>query len=164
MKYRRLTNEELEQLEPNFVRFLAAQSITGPDWTTIKTVNPARAEELIGQFSDVVIEKTLHNVEYLEYKEKQDIKTFHCDTDKIIMFGLIAEGQTDLDFTSNEQPVEMMNKMQKSGVNLKIYTAQKAYKNNDRMAEIFRMLESGCKISPDGTMFKTLRGLTRNEI
>jgi len=71
MKYRRLSSEELEQLQDNFIRFLAAQSITGMDWTTMKTANPERAEELIEQFSDVVIEKTLHNVEYLEYKEKR---------------------------------------------------------------------------------------------
>ena len=104
MKYRRLTSEELEQLEDNFIRFLAAQSITGMDWSKMKTENPERAEELIGEFSDVVIEKTLHNVEYLEYKEKQDMKMFHCQAEKIVMYGLFAEGATDLDFTSDDAP------------------------------------------------------------
>lgn len=159
MKYRRLSNEELEQLEENFVRFLAAQSITGMDWTTMKTANPERTEELIGQFSDVVIEKTLHNIEYLEYKEKQDMKMFHCLPDKIVMYGLIAEGVTDLDFTSQDQPAVMMDKMKKSGANLKVYTAEKVYKDGKRLEEIFRMLEGGSKISPDGAMFKLLKGL-----
>lgn len=160
MKYRRLRQDELDELKDNFVRFLAAQSITGDDWIHLKTVNPDRAEALIEQFSDVVIEKTLHNTEYLEYKEKQDMKMFHCQTDKIVMFGLIAEGQTDLDFTADEDPQAMMQKLQTSGANLKVYTAQKAYNEKGRLAEIFRMIESGCRISPDGAMFKTLKGLT----
>jgi hypothetical protein len=161
MKYRRLTSEELEQLQDNFIRFLAAQSITGMDWTTMKTANPERAEELIEQFSDVVIEKTLHNVEYLEYKEKQDMKMFHCQEDKIVMFGLFAEGATDLDFTSNDAPDVMMEKMKSSNANLKVYTAEKVYKDGKRLEEIFRMIENGSKISPDGAMYKTLKGLVQ---
>lgn len=158
-KYRRLSKEELDQLEDNFIRFLAAQSITGTDWTRIKTVEPDRAEALLDQFSDVVIEKTLHNVEYLEYKEKQDIKTFHCQEEKIVMMGLIAEGQTDLDFRSDADATQLMQKMRADGANLKVYTAEKAYKDNDRKAEIFRMIESGCLISRDGAMFKNLKAL-----
>lgn len=159
MKYRRLSNEELEQLEENFIRFLAAQSITSTDWTTIKTVDPDRAEDLIGQFSDVVIEKTLHNVEYLEFKEKQDFKTFKFTDGRIIMLGLIAEGQTNLDFRSGNDPQEMMQKMKEDGVNLKIYSAEKEYKNDDRKAEAYRMIENGCLISRDGAMYKTLESL-----
>lgn len=161
MKYRRLSNEELQQLEENFIRFLAAQTVTSQDWLKIKEHEPTRAEKLIEQFSDVVIEKTLHNVEYLEYKEKQDIKTFHCDKDKIVMLGLIAEGKTDLDFRENNNPKAMMQRMKDDGANLKIYTAEKGYKDGDRLNEIFKMLENGCLISRDGAMFKTLKSLVK---
>ena len=155
MKYRRLSNDELAQLELQFIRFLSAQSITGEDWKKTKENDPQRAEELIGQFSDIVIEKTLHNVQYLEYKEPRDIKTFHCQDDKITMRGLFAEGGDGLDFTGEMSPAEMNEVMKNSGATLKVYTAEKGYKDGDRLAEIFKMLESGCKISPDGALYKS---------
>ena len=35
MKYRRLTNEELAELEKEFVRFLVSNTVTSEDWEKI---------------------------------------------------------------------------------------------------------------------------------
>jgi len=51
MKYRRLRREELEELEPQFIRFLAAQSIPAQDWSKLKVTDEKRANVLIDQFS-----------------------------------------------------------------------------------------------------------------
>lgn len=163
MKYRRLTKDELEHLEPNFIRFLAAQSITAEDWTTIKTANPTKAEELIKEFSDIIIEKTLHTLEYLDFREKNDYKTFHCQKDKIVLLGVMIEGDSDLNFQENIDPNEMMEKMKKSGAKLRLYSAEKPYKDGDRIRELFLMLENGCFISGDGAMYKILQELEKEE-
>ena len=42
LKYRRLSKEELEALEDEFVKFLSAQSISAPDWQNIKSQNPRK--------------------------------------------------------------------------------------------------------------------------
>ena len=158
MKYRRLTTQELQELEAEFIRFLAVQSIPADDWETMKVTNPERVEALIDQFSDVVFEKTLLNIEYLEYKTINDIKTFHCQTEKIVMMGLFVEGAVEIDFQEDFSKETLLEIGRNADASLKLYTAEKSYKNG-RENELFQMLESGCLISKDGGLFKTLVSL-----
>lgn len=158
MKYRKLDREELESLEPEFIRFLAANTVTGEDWVKIKSESPEKAEHLIDIFSDIVFEKILDGVEYLEFKSPQDYKTFYCTADRIYLLGLRVEGSTDLDFTSELPPQEMVRQLQDAGASLKLYAAEKTYKP-DRRQELFRMMENGALISKDGAMYKLLEGL-----
>ena len=70
MDFRRLTNNELEELKTEFVRFLVSNTVTGDDWEKIKKENPERAEGLIEIFSDIVFKKIISKVEYLEMKKQ----------------------------------------------------------------------------------------------
>lgn len=158
MKYRRLRPDELEQLEQEFIHFLVANGIPGPDWEKIKSTDEARTEELIGLFSDIIFDKTLEQVQYLEFKTPRDIKTFHCEENKIILNGLKIEGETTLDLTKTQDPKEMMQLLSSSSAKLKLYTAQKEY-HPSRKTELFKMMESGALISRDGTLFKSLEEL-----
>ena len=158
MKYRRLDREELEGLEQEFVQFLVANGITGTDWETIKGEQPEKAEKLIGLFSDIIIEKTLSNIEYLEVKTPQDIKTFKCQTDKIVLNGLKVEGDTSINFTAIQDPQEMASLLAGSAAKLQLYTAQKSY-HPSRNEELFSMLENGALISRDGKLFEALEEL-----
>lgn len=161
MKYRRLRADELAELEKDFIHFLVANGVTGPDWEKLKQEKPAKADGLIDLFSDIVLEKTLQKIEFLEFKLPTDIKTFHCLPDRIILNGLKIEGAADIDFTASQDPQEMTRLLAGSPAKLQLYTAQKAY-HPSRNEELFRMLESGALISRDGAMFRTLEGLKEN--
>ena len=156
MKYRRLTNAELAELETEFVRFLAAQSIPADDWEKIKNTDPARTNQLLDKFSEVVFEKVIANLQYLEFRTPKDIKTFYCEEDQIHLIGLSASGETDLDFTKNPSRAELMQQFQNQQAQLQIYHAQKGYQP-DRKTELFRMMESGALIAQDGGMYKILK-------
>jgi len=158
MKYRRLRNEELKELEKDFVKFLATTHVTADDWVKLKATDQEKVEELIGIYSDIVYEKTLKQLEYLEFKTPFDIKTFHCQAEKIVLMGIAVAANSGVDFTKNNTPQEMMEMLRKTEQELKIYTAEKAYKG-ERERELFDMLESGCLISKDGYLFKTLSKL-----
>lgn len=158
MKYRRLRPDELEQLEQEFIHFLVANGIPGPDWEKIKASENEKAEELIGLFSDIIFDKTLEQVRYLEFKTPKDIKTFHCLEDKIVLNGLRVEGDTALDLTQTQDPREMLQLLSAGSAKLKLYTAQKAYQPS-RKQELFKMMESGALISRDGALFNSLEEL-----
>lgn len=158
MKYRRLKLEELTALENDFIQFLAANGIPGPDWEKIKTDEPDKADGLIDLFSDIIFEKTLEKIEYLEFKTPRDIKTFHCGPEKITMNGLMIEGETEIDFTRSQDPQEMSSMLVGSAARLRMYTAEKEY-HPSRKEELFKMMENGALISRDGSLFKTLEGL-----
>ena len=160
MQYRRLRQAELDDLEQAFIRFLATNSITGQEWVRIKGQQPERAEELIGLFSDLVFERVLKDIQYLEFKTSKDIKAFHCLESQIILNGLLVEGDTSFDFTLEQSPQQMFQQIQRSGAKLKLYTAEKTY-SRGRELELFEMMENGALISRDGALFKTLEALKK---
>ncbi len=160
MKYRRLMNDELAELETEFVRFLVSNTVTGDDWEKIKKENPEKAEGLIEIFSDIVFDKTISNIEYLEMKTPKDLKIFRCNKENIELMGMKVEGESDLDFTHDISPEEMMAKLQASNAKLQLYSANKKYKNNDRSQEIFQMMQWGSLIS-DGKLFHLLQTLKK---
>ena len=119
MKYRRLTNEELQEIETAFVRFLASNSVTADDWVKIKTTDTEKAEGLIEMSSDIVFDNTLEKVEYLEFKTAKDIKLFHCQADKMELMGMLVEGETEFNFRKNQTSAEMIGLIRKEGAELK---------------------------------------------
>jgi hypothetical protein len=158
MKFRRLTKEELQGLEGDFVQFLAANTVTAQDWERLKKEEVAKAEDLLNLFSDIVFEKIIKQVVYLEFRTPDDLKAFHCLDDKIVLNGLHMEGQATHDLTSDLPAAELMDSFKTANVQLKIYTAEKAYLP-DREKEIFRMLETGALIAPQGQWFQTIEAL-----
>ncbi|MCB0585436.1 MAG: hypothetical protein KDD06_08945 [Phaeodactylibacter sp.] len=158
MKYRRLHQDELENLEKEFVQFLASNQVTANEWEKLKAEEAEKAEQLIDIFSDIVFEKVIDDIEYLEYKTPKDIKAFHFEENRIVMNGLLVDGQTSFDFTLEQSPQQMLQQIQLTGARLKLYTAEKAYSRGRNM-EIFEMMENGALISRDGSLFKTLEGL-----
>ena len=158
MKYRRLTKEELVELEKEFTRFLASQAIPASEWEVLKSQKPNQANELMDIFSDMVFEQILQKVEYLEMKSPKDIKTIHCHENKMVMIGMLVEGNTSLNLTQNLSPEQMMQQLQLSGAKLKLFSAEKKY-DKERNVEIFEWMEKGALISKDGMLFKTLSGL-----
>lgn len=76
MKYRRLTQQQLEELKPEFVNFLATQSITGEEWKNLKEEKPAVAEDEIDVFSDLIWEGVLTKVKYLENISERHMHLF----------------------------------------------------------------------------------------
>ncbi len=70
MKYTRLTKEQLEELHPEFIRFLASQNIDKAEWDTLKAQKPEVAEQELDVFSDLVWDEVLTKAEWLEHYSK----------------------------------------------------------------------------------------------
>lgn len=161
MKYRRLTLDELNDMETEFVRFLVSNTITAEDWKKIKSDNPERAEGLIEIFSDIVFDKVLEKVKYIEHRSPYDIKTFRCLEDKIELLGLKVSSVAGIDFTQNQTPENMLAYLKYAPAgSVQMYSAEKTYKDNNPKKEIFNMLESGGAIS-DGKIFEALLTLKK---
>lgn len=159
MKYRRLTLAELNDMENEFVRFLVSNGVTADDWERVKTESPERAEKLIEIFSDVVFDKVLEKVKYIEHRSRYDIKTFRCLEDKIELLGLKVNSAAGIDFTQNQLFENMMTYIKHAPQgSIQMYSAEKSYKDNNPKKEIFTMLENGGAIS-DGKIFEALLSL-----
>lgn len=151
MKYRKLTLDELQSLEKEFIDYLVVNTITADDWVKIKKETPQKAEQIIELFSDIVFDRVLQKTRFMEYRSKKELFTYQCLEDKIVLVGLSASPGSNVDFSDPEY-IEKAVEQPDSGV--KIFTTEKLY-TKERELEIFDMLQKGCEIS-DGRLFKIL--------
>lgn len=160
MKYRRLTLEELKELESEFTTFLVTHGIPAEDWEKMKEEEPERCEGLIEIFSDIVFEKVLSKVEYLEHREKRVIRIFRFGEDKVVMNGFQLEGESAIDFRKDQNSEQLMQLFRLSPGKLKFFSAEKKYKK-EKSAEIFQMLENGAQILKEDQLFQLIEQLKK---
>jgi hypothetical protein len=147
VKYRSLSTDELKTFEKEFIDFLVVNGIIAEDWEKIKKETPEKAERIIDNFSDVILEGTLRKVEFIEFITPKSIKCFQCLSKEIILVGVDVEQNSTIDFTKENWNDNLKN--------LKIYTTKKEYIKEGREKEIFNMLNGGAAISK-GELFKQM--------
>ncbi len=157
MKYRRLTNEELKQLEPDFVRFLASQSIPATDWEAMKARGDARVGELLDDFSDLIFERVLSNVKYLEKRTKHEWHVYKVMDEFLKLNGLRLSGNEEIDFRRSKD-LDLKSLYLEYGGNLTLFTAEKKFRK-EKSLEVFDLLEAGCLIQKSGDLFELLEQL-----
>jgi len=148
MKYRRLTKQQLEELQPEFINFLAAQSITGEEWKNLKEEKAAVAEDEIDVFSDLIWEGVLTKVNYLENVSAQHMHLFHC-AEKEMKLISVKVMNPDIDLTTSIGFNWFKKNWQSDFV--EYLTASKAYveENLDK----FKLIEQGAVITK-GDLYK----------
>jgi hypothetical protein len=154
MKYKRLTSEELHALESDFINFLASAQITGPDWEKMKREENEKAIELIDVFSDVVYDKVLGKINYLEYRDAKSLNLFHFGKDKVQLIGLRVKDHSPLDLTS-DAVMQQWNEADNASVN--IIRSERDYEK-EKQLEVFELLQTGCLITDD-KLFKLLSSM-----
>lgn len=156
MRFRRLTKAELEQLEQDFVQFLASNQITADDWENLKEDNKPKVHELLDLFSDIVLEKVFSKIKYLQHRSKDTIRVFECQEEKLSMIGLKIEDETK-DLTNPKDLATLANPQSVKGA-VKMYQVEREYLK-DKPDEIFEMMQrNGCQIAPDG-MYQMLESM-----
>ncbi len=149
MKYARLTQDQLQELKPEFINFLATQSITGEEWKKLKAEKPEVAQEEIDVFSDLIWEGVLSKVNYLENISAQHMHLFHL-TDKEMKLISVKVMNPDIDLTT---PLGF-NWFKKNfqGDFVEYLTASKAY-TDDKSLDKFKLIEQGAVITK-GDLFQ----------
>ncbi|WP_420459901.1 DUF6495 family protein [Neolewinella sp.] len=158
-KFRRLRRDELEEVTPQFVKFLSVNGIDAQSWVRIKEDDPRRADGLILQFSQIVFAGVIERVEYLVQRKPHDLRSYRCGPDKIEMRGLLLSGDTSVDLTdSSLAPRQIFVQLRADGATPKLYTAERAYLPIGRDQDIFLRMEEGALID-NGELFRILDGL-----
>lgn len=158
-KFRRLHRDELEEVTPQFVKFLGVNGIDASGWVKIKEDAPQRADALILQFSQLVFSGVIERVEYLVHRRPNDLRTYRTGPDKIEMRGLLISGGTTVDLTNTELgPRELFEQLKQEGATPKLYTAERAYLPIGRDQDVFLRMEEGALID-NGELFNLLNTL-----
>ncbi|QYJ68069.1 DUF6495 family protein [Flavobacterium litorale] len=154
MKYTRLTKEQLEELHPEFIRFLASQQIDKTEWDTLKEEKPEVAEQEIDVFSDMIWEAVLDKAEWLEHYSKNHIFLFKMGKEK--MESIIIHAHTaSADFLTPEGLQWLSENIFAEEV--KVSRGTKPF-GEDRNAEIFNLVQQGAILS-EGVLYKQLEDM-----
>ena len=138
IKYRRLSVEELEELEKEFIHFLAVNGIDADKWQDLKQNQNEEAEQFIESFSDLVVEKSLQSIEYIEHRTSSDYKIFFYDETEAQMIGVKSNSVNLLDNDWHASPKDHLT----SG-EISIIKGSKIY-SKSRPEELFDMIQKGC--------------------
>lgn len=149
MKYSRLTKQQLEELQQEFINFLATQSITGVEWEAIKKNTPEVAEEEIDVFSDLVWEGVLNKVTYVENISVQQMHLFYL-TDKEMKLISVKVMNPEIDLTTDIGFKWFRKNWQSDFV--EYLSASKAY-GDDKNLDKFELIQKGAVITK-GDLFQ----------
>lgn len=150
MKYARLTKEQLEELHPEFINFLASQTITKVEWDTIKQNTPQVAEELLDVFSDLIWEGALSKATYLQNISTQQLFLFKLNKDTMQL--LVVKTSLNVSFTTQEGLDWLADNLLHDQVEL--FTAEKNYTSNKKQ-DIFQLIQQGANIC-EGNLYESI--------
>ena len=154
MKYTRLTKEQFEELHPEFINFLASQSIDKAEWDTIKENKPEVAEQELDVFSDLIWEGVLTKAEFLEHFSKNHIFLFQCFdsyVNSIVLKSLVP----DVNFLTKEGLQWLSDNMFTETIEMKI--GKKVF-TEERNTSIFALIQQGAILS-DGQLYQQINSI-----
>ncbi|MFM1879161.1 MAG: hypothetical protein RLZZ241_2027 [Bacteroidota bacterium] len=143
MKYTRLTREQLEELHPEFSRFLATQAIDARQWEELKKEKPEVAEQELDVFSDLIWEGVLNRVEYLENISSQQMHLFRLDEKQMHLIS-VKLNNPEIDLNSAEGFAWFKKNWQSDWV--EYLTASKSYSETPNRDK-FELIQKGAVIT-----------------
>jgi len=143
MKYTRLTKEQFEALNQEFINFLATQSITGEEWSNIKEKNPEVAEQELDIFSDLVWEGAISQAKYLENISAQQLFLFRVEERQMSLI-VVKVTNEDQDITTAKGYKWLQLNFAQDEV--EFFTSTKEF-SDDKPGDIFSLVQQGAIIT-----------------
>lgn len=142
MKYRMLTNEELTHLENELKQFLIINHVYKEEWERMNRETPELANDLVGLFSDQVLQRVYENIHFLEHRSKDACLVFKLGKDSIEMIGL-QKKNSESSLINFETPESIHEALTIHPKEIGFFKHTKAY-SKQREEEIHQMIEQGC--------------------
>ena len=162
-KYRLLTRSELQNLEKDFILFLASQGISVDLWQRHLNSEPDRVHELLIGFSDLILEKAYRNCLLLEEVTNNGWLFYHFDdmnkVIELVGITLSQSGTLNLQEMDRNSILEQIENDQNSTFNL--IRARKP-QQEDKVKEVDQMIKRGAFISQDHMLYEQLSKLVHD--
>lgn len=152
MKYRILSDEELQHLEGDLKAFLIINGVHGEEWAELNQKEPQKALELVELFSDQVMQTVYEKVKFLEHRTTDSCIVFHFGENEQELIALQKKPGSAVDLSSVDGIHEALTKMPKD---LSFFTSKKNYKDSREM-EIHQLIEQGAVLS-DAVFWNSLK-------
>jgi glutaredoxin 2 len=143
MKYRMLTDEELRHLEEDLKHFLIVHGVHDTQWEAMNRDEPEHAIELVGVFSDTVLQKVYEKLEFLEFRSEDACLVFQCKKESQDVIAINRKSGAAVDLSTIEG---IHAALTHSAADLTFFRSTKEY-TQTREEEIHQLVENGCMVS-----------------
>lgn len=151
MKYQRLTKEQLDALHEEFATFLATQSIDAQMWMKIVLDQPTLAEEQLDLFSDMIWDRVLEKVVYLENIAPDYLFLFHIGQEAMHTI-IIQILDKSIDVTTKEGFLWLKENMLSESVQIRRGSKQFG---EDKLQDVFALIRQGAEITK-GILYRAI--------
>ena len=151
MKFCRLTREQFEALHHEFAQFLASQSIDQSQWEKMKDEQPSLVEEELDLFSDLIWEKTLKKLRYIENTSASKVFLFSIEENEMFL-RILSCSNPSIDLATIKGWQCAMEHIGNTAIEL---MASKKKIGPDREKELFELIQQGCVLS-EGERYRRL--------
>lgn len=134
-----LTKEEKEIFDEDFKYFLIANGVTNEEWLEMNRSDIEKATELVGLFSDTVLQKVYEKVKFVEHRTPGSCMVFKLNKENIELISLNAKS----DKISLDTPESIHEALSKFPDELTVFKTEKKYRKN-REEEVHEMIMQGC--------------------
>lgn len=134
-----LTDDELPLFEEDLKQFLIVHGVHGDEWAKMNEEHPDEARNLVGLFSDTVLQKVYEKIKFIEHRSKPSCMVFHLKPDAIEMISINAKSES-VDLST---PEGIHEALVHDASELTFFRNTKAY-TKERELEIHEMLNQGC--------------------
>ncbi len=139
MKYRMLSDEELEVFAEDLKHFLIVNGVHAEEWEEINKSDKEKAVQLVELFSDNVLQIVYEKMKYIEHRSVNSCMVFYFKKDEIELISLnVKEGKSDL-----STPESIHEALVNRPNEIAFFKTSKKY-SKKREAEIHEMLTQGC--------------------
>ena len=134
-----LTPEEMEIFDEDFKHFAVANGVSNEEWLEMNTSNKELATQLVGLFSDTVLQKVYEKLKFIEHRSPSSCLVFKLNDSEIDLISLNAKSDK-VDLSSAES---IHDALVNNASELSIFRSNKKY-SKVREEEIHEMLSQGC--------------------
>lgn len=143
MKYRVLSDEELQHLEGDLKAFLIINGIEGDTWKKLNGEEPDKALALVELFSDQVLQTVYEKIEFLEMRTPESCLVFRLNKKELVLISLNRNPGSTIDLSTVEGIHDaLVNRFKE----LQLFTSKRLYAR-EREQEIHQMIQEGCSLS-----------------
>jgi hypothetical protein len=142
MRFRRLTIEELTELETEFKQFLIINQVYNEEWIEMNQKDLEKANALVDLFSDQVLEKVYSKIDFLEKRDKYALSVFAVTKTDIETITIQSKNQS-IELFTNAQIETALNQYLNE---LEIYCGTKKLAK-EKCDEVFDLIKEGCDVS-----------------
>jgi hypothetical protein len=145
MKYRVLSDEELQHLEGDLKAFLIINGIHGEEWEKMNREEPLKALALVELFSDQVLQTVYEKVRFLEHRTPESCLVFYFKENEQELIAIQRNSASALDLST----IDGIHHALSNHLNeLSVFTSKKDYRSV-REEEVHQLIEQGAVLSSE---------------